>query len=65
MNVKLTVPVETMQHVSTIMDPMYVTVQKDGRDMIAKMVMINNVIIKRIPALDVVLCSKKCKELFK
>lgn len=52
MNVKLTVPVETMQHVSTIMDPMYVTVQKDGRDMIAKMVMINNnnVIIKRIPA---------------
>lgn len=52
MNVKLTIPVETMQHVSTIMDPMYVTVQKDGRDMIAKMVMINNnnVIIKRIPA---------------
>lgn len=43
MNVKLTVPVETMQHVSTIMDPMYVTVQKDGRDMIAKMVMINTI----------------------
>lgn len=43
MNVKLTVPVKTMQHVSTIMDPMYVTVQKDGRDMIAKMVMINTI----------------------
>lgn len=41
MNVTLTVPVETMLRVSTIMDPMFVTAQKDGRDMIAKMVMIN------------------------
>lgn len=41
MNVTLTVPVETMLRVSTIMDPMFVTAQKGGRDMIAKMVMIN------------------------
>lgn len=41
MNVTLTVPVETMLRVSTIMDPIFVTAQKDGRDMIAKMVMIN------------------------
>lgn len=43
MNVTLTVPVETMLRVSTIMDPMFVTAQKDGRDMIAKMVMINTI----------------------
>lgn len=43
MNVTLTVPVETMLRVSTIMDPMFVNAQKDGRDMIAKMVMINTI----------------------
>lgn len=43
MNVTLTLPVETMLRVSTIMDPMFVTVQKDGRDMIANMVMINTI----------------------
>lgn len=41
MNVMLTVPVRIMLHVSTIMDPMFVTAQMDGKDMIAKMVMIN------------------------
>lgn len=41
MNVMLTVPVRIMLHVSTIMDPMFVTAQMVGKDMIAKMVMIN------------------------
>lgn len=61
MNVTLTVPVETMLRVSTIMDPMFVTAQKDGRDMIAKMVMINTImyLLEGYLQWDVVLIKEK------